>query len=182
MDTDIEPICNQVAHPVTDMHLQRKLRISVEERGQDGSKHVMPETAVYVDAQAAADFSACSGCPCCGVLDAGQVRRNLLVEAPAFIGQGNGSSISVKDADTDTLLEASNRSTYSRLRQSNGFTSAFEAARFNYSRKNSDPVQKAAVKDHVSCLMSSTEIRCSNMFGAPEPHASHCMQSITARQ
>jgi hypothetical protein len=58
----------------------------------------------------------------------GEERRDLLVEAPAFIGQRDRARVAIEQANADLVLEACDRAADTGLGEADAFSSANEAA------------------------------------------------------
>ncbi len=57
MDANIKSVGNEVAHPLTDMHLECKFRILGQKRLELWAQNIMPKATVNIYTQSPANFS-----------------------------------------------------------------------------------------------------------------------------
>jgi hypothetical protein len=110
-------------------------------RGEEQAR----EERVHIDAQAAANNSGGAGSDGYGFADAGEERADLLVEAAAIGGEGEGACGSVEEANADAGLEAADSSADGGLSDAEGCGGADEASGFDDGSEDADAIQETIV-------------------------------------
>jgi hypothetical protein len=83
-----------------------------------------------------------------GILDAGEVRLDLLVEASPFLGERDGTRRAVEQTDANAALKPCNRAAHAGLRKAERLRCPDEAPGLDHRGENPDPAQQPAIEGH----------------------------------
>jgi hypothetical protein len=111
-------------------------------------QNVIAESSVDIDAQSALHdacrarrFDRC-------ILDVGEVRRDLIVELPAFLGQRDRARRTVKQFYADALLQPRHGTADAGLGDAERFTGPHKAAGLNDGGQNPNSAEQSTVEGH----------------------------------
>ena len=90
-----------------------------------------------------------------GVLDAGEVRLDSLIEASTFLGERDGACRAIEQSDADAVLEPCDRAAYAGLREAERRGRSDEAPGLHHRGENLDPTQQSAIEGHKPDSQSS---------------------------
>jgi hypothetical protein len=81
-----------------------------------------------------------------GILDAGEVRLDLLVEASPFLGERDGTRRAVEQTDANAPLEPCDRAAHAGLCEAERLRRPHEAPGLDHRGENLDPIQQSAIE------------------------------------
>ncbi len=113
----IEAIGDEVADAVAPQDLQRQLRMGCQEFADARGEDEAGEKGFDIDPQPAAHGRGGARRLDGSVLDAGEMRLDLLIEASPFLGERDGARRAIKQADADAALKPCDRAAYAGLRE-----------------------------------------------------------------
>jgi hypothetical protein len=145
----IEAIGDEVAKPVPPQDLERQPRMGREEFPDAWSEHEAGDERIDIDPQPAAHRHSRARCLNRSILDADEVRFDLLIKAPPFLSERDRTRRAVEQADANAVLKSGNRAAHAGLREAERLGCPDKAPGLDDCGENLDPTQQSAVEGHV---------------------------------
>ena len=144
----IKAVGHHVAQLIACLQFQVQLGIALHELAERRAQNQAGKVRVHVDSQTSPDLGGAAGRRVRRFFEIGQQWRDLAVETPALIGQGDGARGAVEQANAQAFFQPGDGAAHARWRQLQGLGGAHEAAAIDHGAEHAHTAGKTGIEAH----------------------------------